>query len=264
MPRWDAIVWDGDDHLSIDDIHFWLTTTDYQTPSTAEQFVLLKNRALLESYREAFGFVPHIAKILELGYYHGASTVLYDRLLLPERLIAVDHMPEAPFLEAYRISRQRAAAVVPYYDIEQQDLAALTTILERECPDRDLDVVIDDASHEYAATRAAFERIWPFVRPGGMYIVEDWGWAHWPGAWQDPHQPIIPGPALSNLIIELVMVQASNPSLIRAVHLDSYRVAVIRGDAPVVPGAFALSESYRTRGHQFRLLEQAPAHGGNV
>jgi hypothetical protein len=43
-----------------------------------------------------------------------------------------------------------------------------------------LDLVIDDASHIYGPTKASFQALFPLLRPGGLYLIEDWAWAHWP------------------------------------------------------------------------------------
>ena len=37
-----------------------------------------------------------------------------------------------------------------------------------------LDLVIDDASHLYGPTMASFEVLFPRLRPGGLYVIEDW------------------------------------------------------------------------------------------
>lgn len=253
VPRWHALTWQDDDHLSIDDVQFWLTTSVFDAPSTSERFVLLKNRGVIDSYREVLRDLTCIDHVLEMGFFHGASTVLFDRLLLPDKLVAIDHVSAAPFLDAYRTGHNRSG-VLPYYDTSQQDPIALTSILTREFPNRDLDLVIDDASHDYVATRAAFDVVWPFVRPGGIYVIEDWGWAHWPGIWQEPTTAPLHGPALSNLVFELVMMQATSPALISGLHVNFYSVAIVRGPADVAIGSFSLNHAYLTRGHRFVLL----------
>ena len=44
--------------------------------------------------------------------------------------------------------------------------------------DRAIDLVIDDASHVYEPTLASFETLFPHLRPGGLYIIEDWQWSY--------------------------------------------------------------------------------------
>jgi hypothetical protein len=37
-----------------------------------------------------------------------------------------------------------------------------------------LDLVIDDASHLYGPSLATFETLFPALREGGLYVLEDW------------------------------------------------------------------------------------------
>src|SRR4029077_11377083 len=43
-----------------------------------------------------------------------------------------------------------------------------------DCFNGSIDVVIDDASHLYGPTRRSFEILFPLLKPGGAYIIEDW------------------------------------------------------------------------------------------
>ena len=118
---------------------------------------------------------------------------------------------------------------------------------------RDIDLVIDDASHMYHPARTSFEAIFPYLRPGGVYVIEDWCWSHWAGAWQDPAAPIIPGPALSNLILECVMEEGTNPDVISHVYVDPFYVAIERGPREL-PQALHLDDMYLARGSRLTLL----------
>ena len=42
-----------------------------------------------------------------------------------------------------------------------------------------VDIVIDDASHLGAASLAAYRALFSFIKPGGLYIVEDWTTGYW-------------------------------------------------------------------------------------
>jgi Methyltransferase domain len=57
--------------------------------------------------------------------------------------------------------------------VSDQDDEALPARLAEICPDG-FDLIVDDASHEGDLTRKTWELLWPLVRPGGRYVVEDW------------------------------------------------------------------------------------------
>ncbi|MEQ8841723.1 MAG: hypothetical protein RIB98_12145 [Acidimicrobiales bacterium] len=68
-------------------------------------------------------------------------------------------------------------SVRAYYGIDQSD-PGLADILDREFGDSLLDLVLDDASHLYWPTRASFELVFPRLRFGGVYVIEDWASQH--------------------------------------------------------------------------------------
>lgn len=45
------------------------------------------------------------------------------------------------------------------------------------------DLVVEDGPHNGDASRRALESMWPWVRPGGFYVIEDWyvGFPSWQG-----------------------------------------------------------------------------------
>jgi hypothetical protein len=69
--------------------------------------------------------------------------------------------------------------------VNQEDREAVREIAEHEF-DAPLDLVIDDASHLYEPTRTSFDALFPLLRPGGLYIVEDWQMAYVEDFVRDP------------------------------------------------------------------------------
>ncbi|WFE62999.1 class I SAM-dependent methyltransferase [Micromonospora sp. WMMD714] len=53
---------------------------------------------------------------------------------------------------------------------DQSDPAALVALAEEHGP---FDIVIDDGSHENEHVRISFDALFPYVRPGGLYVIED-------------------------------------------------------------------------------------------
>lgn len=66
-----------------------------------------------------------------------------------------------------------------------------------------MDLVVDDASHFYEQTKTSFQTLFPLVRPGGMYIIEDWGWS-FQDDFQSPDHPWSSISSPANLVIDLI------------------------------------------------------------
>jgi hypothetical protein len=139
------------------------------------------------------------------------------------------------------VNRQGATdRLKTYWGIDQGDRAALCEIVGREF-DGPIDLVIDDASHVYGPTRASFETLFPYLRQGGLYIIEDWQWSyseHPPASLAD-EQPVA---ALVHELLDAVgrrgtdAAQASREKLpVKSVTVVPHFAAVERGvDAAVL------------------------------
>ena len=72
-----------------------------------------------------------------------------------------------------------------------------------------LDLVIDDASHELHATKASFETLFPLLRSGGWYIIEDWIWETVPC--REPDHPWATREGLVGFVQHCVSLVARGP-----------------------------------------------------
>jgi demethylmacrocin O-methyltransferase len=71
------------------------------------------------------------------------------------------------------LDQQRLTTLVA----DQSDAAGLRAIADRYGP---FDIVIDDGSHENEHIRTSFDALFPHVRPGGVYVIEDLQTAYFP------------------------------------------------------------------------------------
>jgi predicted O-methyltransferase YrrM len=175
-----------------------------RVPSTLQAFTIVKNEPYLRVYESlASGFAPR--SILELGIFQGGSYVFLDKLFKPRRMSAVEisRQPVGPLLQY--ISRTENRFV--HFGASQCDGEILRQIVRGELAD-ELDLVVDDASHMYEETKASFELLFPLLRPGGIYIIEDWSWAHHSN-YQSPDAEFSKHHALSNLLFEQIMLLGS-------------------------------------------------------
>ena len=251
------IEWLDDDHLRVGDGRFELFFAPESSVSGAGPcpFRVEKTRAMVEFYRERFGGRP-LGNMVEIGIRHGGSLALFDRLLQPAKLVAIDLDAEAPpGLQGYIRANRAEARLRPRFGIDQGDAAALRRVLAEEFGGEPLDLVIDDGCHWLAESRTSFNTLFPCLRPSGFYVLEDWGWAHWPGMWQERGGPWVDRPSLTQLVVELVMTAASRPDVVASVEVRPELVVVKAGGSAVEPG-FDISRSFLTAGRRF--AEQGP------
>jgi SAM-dependent methyltransferase len=213
-------------------------------------FEFYKTKPLIDQY-EAFWAVRkdfHPANVLELGVWDGGSVAFWFECLQPEKHVGVDLKPteERPYFDDYVRSRGLGERIKVYWETNQADDAALRRIVEAEF-DGPLDMVIDDASHLYGPTRASFETLFPLLRPGGLYVIEDWAWGHWK-AFQAPDHPWSSETALTEFITELLEATGSSTELISNLTVFQGFVAVQRGPLALVERQpFALAEHISRR-----------------
>lgn len=177
-------------------------------PSDAEAFTLVKTQQFLQFYAELSGHTKPRG-ILELGVFQGGSYVFLDKMFAPERMSAIEisKVPVQPLVDHVAATPGRSV----HFGTSQADADALRRVVAEDLGGM-LDMVVDDASHDYTLTRTSFEVLFPLLAPGGLYIIEDWAWAHQP-LYQPQGAPRHEDPALTNLLFEHVMLLASSPKI---------------------------------------------------
>jgi hypothetical protein len=213
-----------------------------------ECFRLYKNRQLIEQFDRfwsATGFRPR--HILEIGIWDGGSTALWCEHLRPERMVAIDlqDKEDSPYFRRYVAGKGLEGRLLTRWQTDQADPAALHGIVERDLGG-ELDLVIDDGSHLYAPTRTTFEALFPRLPAGGLYIIEDWAWEHWP-EFQDPGHIWAGEESLTPLVFELVEAAGSSRTLIRRIAVHEGFVVIERGDSVEDPHDFRLGDHVRRR-----------------
>lgn len=248
------LQWSDDHHLRVGNAHF-LVTLDPQASETvdpaSDEFVLLKNKGMIERLRR---LAPKsVENIVDLGIFKGGSVALYQELFSPRRIVGIDRSSDrAEVLDRF-IARQSLNDIVRlYYETSQDDQERLSSIVQENFGDQLLDLVIDDCSHMYEMTKSSLNALLPRLREGGLYVIEDWGWAHWPDEyWQgSAHQMVDEQTSLSKLILELVMVVASRPGLISELTVRPGVVFLRRGEELVSSEEFDISKCFVTGGRQ--------------
>jgi cephalosporin hydroxylase len=263
------VDWISETKFVVDGLEFRSDLESYTEQTTPESVVILKESRLLREYLEFLA--PHrVDNLFELGVWQGGSPLFYGLATDARKIVALDHLhkgprpPEAdhddvlarayknPALDQIIAARGMADRVKLYFSTSQDDRAALTEIMDREFGSEAIDLVIDDASHYYQHSRTSFEIVFPRLREGGLYIIEDWQWAH-TQHYQSGGTTFEGRPALSNLIFELLIAYGSHPDLFWNMVVRDWFVAVQKGSKPL-ESDFRLDDLLRMRGKRLTLI----------
>jgi predicted O-methyltransferase YrrM len=255
---------DKDETLQVGSTSFALTvdpSTWKAWDSTTDHFVLLKSKHYLDNL---IRFAPErVENVVDLGIFKGGSIALYQELFSPKRMLGIDWMSDrVEALDGFISKRGLTNSVQLCYGTNQGDRPLLARLVRETFGKVPLDLVVDDCSHTYEMTKASLNTLLPSVRPGGLYVIEDWGWAHYPGGnpqnWPRNRDEFRnERTSLSKLILELVMVVASRPDLIREISVVPGIVYVTRGDASVPEKAFDIDDFHSSPGR--RILHKNSA-----
>jgi hypothetical protein len=243
--RLDSMRWTSAEEAEYEGLSFYFEPAFGAAPPPGKVFVF-KPRRFFERYADVLAGVP-TKKILELGIWLGGSAVIHAMLLDVEKLVCIDLSKPIPSFEKLRAEHPVGRRIRAYYETNQGDEEKLHAILDKEF-DGPPDVIFDDASHLYGPSRASFEILYPRLRPGGWYVIEDWAWAHLPLAiWPEE-------PSLAGLIFELQLVMCSNPDKIEDIIVKRDMVLIRKPESAPVSRERLSLESLYVRHHRTRPL----------
>lgn len=236
----------------------------WSRPSRDGSLTLLKSRRMVDVYASLFDGLDR-PRIVELGISQGGSVALFALMTRPTSLVAVDLSPDriAP-LDRFIADKGLEGVVSAHYGVDQADKARLTELVDASVGGEPLDLVIDDASHRYTPTVASFECLFPRLRPGGRYVIEDWTTqdvlgvamrtylaAAAPGEREALQAQIDaartndpPDAPMSLIAIELVLARGQSRGGIRDVTVDEDWITVTRDDSPLDPSTYRLRDAY--------------------
>jgi hypothetical protein len=205
----------------------------YGLPSGEDDcFWILKPRSMIDDYADMFARRPHlsVSRALELGMCDGGSVAFWSLIAEPDRLSAldIDERGDSKYFRAFAAERPNVKTA---WKTNQADESAIVALL-RENDSNELDFVIDDASHFYKQSRRSFEVVFPRIKPGGIYCLEDWQWS-FESQFQEKGAPLATQRALVDLVHELLAVMASRPDLITKLEVYPLIVLIERGPAAI-------------------------------
>jgi predicted O-methyltransferase YrrM len=226
------LQWTSEENFTLDGVAY----ASLARNAEAGRLSIFKGRPAIEQY-EALVESTRPRAIMELGIYGGGSTALLAQLAAPAKLVAVEiHTARVAALDAFITHQGLEQVVSAYYGVNQADTARLAEIVDHELGATPLDLVIDDASHLIDETRASFNALFPRLRPGGTYVIEDWSWPHRSYVFPNPSYQGVP--PVSAFALELALVAARDDEVIVDVTLQRGLAIVHRGPAALSPAGF--------------------------
>src|SRR5688572_29974797 len=121
---------------------------------------------IYERYLASYKGKP--VNILEIGISHGGSLQMWRKYFGPQaNIFAIDVNPECKKFEDTGIK---------IFIGSQEDESFLAS-LKPELPA--IDILIDDGGHTMNQQRVSFHHLFPLVKDGGIYIVEDTHTSYW-------------------------------------------------------------------------------------
>lgn len=207
-------------------------------------------RALVQRYASLIGALQP-QRLLELGIFEGGSTLFFAKLARPQRIVAIDREPlrdTRDRLERHAAAAGLADAIRTFGEVEQADRSTLAEIAEDAFDGDSLDLVVDDCSHFYDETRASFNELFPRLRPGGAYVIEDWRWAHTALGDEPPDGMYPDRMPLTRLLFEIVLAIPALPGLVSQISIEMDFAMITRGEATVDPATFDVGTCSNPRG----------------
>ena len=223
--------------------------------STSNEFVVNKHEWMIARYENLINKLKP-KNIFELGIQRGGSCVFFQIMANADKLVAIEIDEERVVLvDQYVKNNGLHDNLVLYYGVNQSNVKELQQIVHQEFQGKEIDLVVDDASHFLDETRSSFNALFPFLRPGGAYVIEDWPWAHGKIDLPDDAEALYSErEPLTKLIFEIILACPSTYSFIEDVVVDSNSVTVWRGEGVIDVESFDISRCALARGR--RLISE--------
>ena len=206
--------------------------------STDDVISLFKDSDFVHNYMRCLAG-HKFRNMVEIGVKHGGSAIFFWHLLALEKLSCIELNESAPVLSRYIDRHKLGDGIHTHFGVDQADKERLQSIFARDFAGELIDLVVDDASHIYTPSLASFEVTFPLIRPGGLYILEDWR-ASLLSVQQAKSAES--EPPLHDLVHEILHFATVNPHIIPSVRCYKQFVIVERGEGALPSDNFSLAK----------------------
>lgn len=236
--------------------HYFRVTT--WGAAEAPRLQVMKEPFHIDTYGALAKQIGTGANIVELGIRTGASTAFLAVLFKPAKLCGVEIADEASakFDQFLQKNKRYAARISTHFGCDQGDRESLERIINHDFGDAALDLVIDDASHLLAPSTSSFNTLFPRLRPGGIFVLEDWSWEHFLESQAGAEKLTRELDGFSTLCLQAVVASGFRPDIISKVTIERGIAVIHRGEAELDPESFRLDQCIGKLGESF--LQSGP------
>jgi hypothetical protein len=239
------IEWLDDLTLRCGGVDLRLTQGFDLKPSTNQTLTLFKDAKFVASYLALLANLD-VRNMIEVGVFDGGSAVFFWNLLKPRKLCCIELKKTAPYLKRYTDEQAISQQFAVHLGVNQADKSQLQLILAEDFASEPIDLVIDDASHLYAPSRATFEVLFPRLRNGAIYVLEDWKTnlllPNYGGGEVPDHPPF------HQLVYDILDLSMRFPEVIPAVKCFHNFVVIKRGPAALDSQVFDVLDHASVKG----------------
>lgn len=207
--------------------------------SNDKEVALFKDPRFVQDYiNQLDGF--NVRNMIEVGVWHGGSAIFFWNLLKLEKLCCIDKGKDVmKMLQSYIDHQKLSDKISVHAGVDQADKDRLNAIANDDFGEQLVDVVIDDASHLYHPSRATFETLFPRLREGGLYFLEDWK-----VGFDGTKIPNVakPKPPLLHLVHQLINLSVTAPGIVPTLRIFPNFVVIERGPEALTDNTFELSK----------------------
>lgn len=124
-------------------------------------------------YEKYFTDLRHKSiKFLEIGFLIGGSARMWDKYFTDAELYFMDISEELFEKYSYGLSKR-----CHFYVVDQSNTAELSQFIKTV--GGDFDIIIDDGGHHMHQQITSFKTLFPFLKSGGLYVIEDLHTSYW-------------------------------------------------------------------------------------
>lgn len=251
----DIVDWKSENDFCVEGVNFFATVDPalYHTRKSDEgSLLIVKTREMIETELQIVSHLD-VKNVVDIGIWQGGSVALLDALFKPDLILAIERSNrDLPALEAYIVNNDRSSNVLLKKGVNQADREVVLDILNKEFGDTPIDLAVDDASHQYEETKVSFDLIFPRLREGGVFVIEDWQWSTLPVFYESAYFQDRKG--LANLVLQCVITCAARPDVVSEVKIFPHSVAVKRGPADLTSETFEISAYAINKGKAVPLV----------